>query len=176
MSQTQPFDRRAFLGAGLVSGTIGTALGLRAVLAHEGEDHGSTPAAATPGATPGATPEATPGATPEDEQTGGGGGHTHLVEMTDALVFEPASLMIRVGDTVTWHTVGAVPHTSTADPAEAVNPEESVSLPEGAEMWDSGIVNTGEEYSRTFTEPGQYTYFCIPHELAGMIGNLTVEE
>ncbi len=169
MSQTPQFDRRTFLGAGLVVSTAGAALGLRAVLAHEGEDHGSTPTAATPGATPSATPGATPAATPS-------AGATHLVEMNDQLRFDPEQLTIRVGDTVTWRTVGAIPHTSTADPDKANNPEEHVQLPEGAETWDSGIVSTDEEYSRTFDVPGEYTYFCIPHEAAGMIGYLTVEE
>ena len=30
-------------------------------------------------------------------------------------------------------------------------------------------------YSRRFDVPGRYTYFCIPHEAAGMIGEITVE-
>ena len=153
MSQTR-LDRRTLLSVG-ITGTAASALGLRAVLAHEGEGHGSTPAAATPGATPEA--------------------RTHLVEMNDELRFEPERLTLKVGDTVTWRTVGAVPHTSTADPDKAQNPEEHVQLPEGAETWDSGTVNTDEEYSRTFEVAGEYTYFCIPHEAAGMIGYLTVE-
>lgn len=167
MSQTRRFDRRQVLGAGLVS-SAGVALGLRAVLAHEGEDHGGTPAAATPGATPGATPAATPAATP--------GATSHVVEMNDQLRFDPERLTLRVGNTVVWRTVGAVPHTSTADPEKAMDPEEHVQLPEGAERWDSGLVNRNEEFERTFEVPGEYTYFCIPHEAAGMIGYLTVEE
>jgi len=171
MSQTRHFNRRTFLGTGLVVGTAGTALALRAVLAHERANHRATPAAGTPGATPGATPAAaaTPGATPAAAAT-------HLIEMTDELKFDPAELTLKVGDTVTWRTVGAAPHTSTCDPDEANNPEEHVQLPEGAETWNSGFVNTDEEFSRTFDVPGEYTYFCIPHEAAGMIGYLTVKE
>src|SRR5665811_1946177 len=64
MAHTQ-FDRRKLLAAGLAFGVTGTALGLRAVLAHEGEDHDGTPVASPAAqATPGATPAATPGATP----------------------------------------------------------------------------------------------------------------
>ncbi|HEV2129014.1 MAG TPA: cupredoxin domain-containing protein [Thermomicrobiales bacterium] len=65
MSQ-RTFDRRKLLGAGVIVGATGTALGFRAVLAnyHEDEEEatetvsietqavGSTPAAATPGASP----------------------------------------------------------------------------------------------------------------------------
>ncbi len=158
MSQTR-LDRRALLFVGTV-GTAASALGLRAVLADEGEDHAGTPAAATPGATPGASPEA----------------GTHLVEMTDELHFDPHHLTIRVGETVTWRTVGAVPHTSTCDPEKAQNPEEHVQLPEGAETWDSGTLEQGDEFERTFDVPGEYTYFCIPHEAQGMVAKLTVEE
>lgn len=126
----------------------------------------ATPAAATPGATPS-------GATPAGETAEG---ETHLVEMNDELEFVPERLTIRVGDTVTWRTVGAVPHTSTCDPEEAQNPEEHVQLPEGAEPWDSSTVAQGEEFSHTLEVPGEYTYFCIPHEANGMVGYLTVEE
>ncbi len=49
-------------------------------------------------------------------------------------------------------------------------------LPAGAEPWDSGTVNGGESWSYTFETPGEYTYFCIPHELAGMVASLTVTE
>lgn len=114
------------------------------------------------------TPGATPAGTPEAER--------HLVEMNDELLFVPEELTLRVGDTVVWRTVGAIPHTSTCDPELAENPEEHVQLPEGAETWDSGTVGEGEEYELTFEVPGEYTYFCIPHEGSGMIGYLTVEE
>ena len=96
--------------------------------------------------------------------------------MNDELHFDPHHLTIRVGDTVTWVTVGAIPHTSTCDPEKATNPEEHVQLPEGAATWDSGTVNQGEEFRHTFEVPGEYTYFCIPHEAAGMVASLTVEE
>lgn len=105
-----------------------------------------------------------------------GNGEEHIVEMNDQLRFDPDHLTIKVGDTVTWTTVGAIPHTATADPGKAQNPEEHVQLPEEADTWDSGNVAQGEEWSYTFEVPGDYTYFCIPHEAQGMIGTLTVEE
>jgi plastocyanin len=92
------------------------------------------------------------------------------------LQFNPDHLTIRVGDTVTWRNVSATSHTSTCDPEKATNPEEHVQLPEGAETWDSGLLGRGEEFQHTFEVPGEYTYFCIPHEAAGMVAGLTVEE
>lgn len=99
----------------------------------------------------------------------------HLVEMNDQLQYDPSQLTLRAGETVPWRTVGVTPHTSTGDPTEAQNPEEHVHLPPGAQPWNSGIVNQDEEFEQTFDVPGEYTYFCIPHEAAGMIGYLTVE-
>ena len=65
------------------------------------------------------------------------------------------------------------------------------SLPEGAEYWTSGgfdseeearanvadgLIAPGEEFSVTIDEPGEYRYFCIPHEADGMKGTLEVQE
>ena len=96
------------------------------------------------------------------------------IEMTGDLRFVPESLTIQAGDTVTWQNVSELPHTVTADPAEAQDGNH-VSLPESAETFNSGIIQAGESWSRTFDVPGEYTYFCIPHEGAGMVASLTVE-
>lgn len=160
-------DRRALLSVGAI-GVAASALGLRAGFAYE--DHG------TPEASPGASPMASLGASPMASPSAAG---DHVVEMTDklqGLQFDPDHLTIRVGDTVTWRNVSATSHTSTCDPEKANNPEEHVQLPEGAETWDSGLLNTDEEFSHTFEVAGEYTYFCIPHEANGMVANLTVEE
>ena len=101
-------------------------------------------------------------------------GDTVVVTMTNALVYEPAELRIRAGQTVLWRNTSQIAHTVTADPERAAA-EESVRLPNGAEPFDSGDMAPGAEFSRTFTVAGAYTYFCVPHELAGMVGTLTVE-
>ena len=110
----------------------------------------------------------------------GGGGTT--VDMTDDLTFEPATLSVAVGDTVTWRTVGSVGHTVTAYEAE---------LPSGAAYFASGgfeseaearraypdgNVPGGDSYEHTFETPGTYPYFCIPHERTGMKGTIEVAE
>ncbi len=71
------------------------------------------------------------------------------------------------------NTSAAVEHTATCDPAEASNPD-NVSLPANATAWDSGVVPAGGQFSHTFTVAGQYRYFCIPHELQGMLGTINV--
>ncbi len=109
-------------------------------------------------------------------QQAGGAAQTHVVEMNLQLQFVPAQLTVNVGDTVTWRTVGPIPHSSTCDPALAANPAQSVALPEGGDTWNSGDVGDGQEFSHTFEVPGDYTYFCIPHEAAGMIASVTVQE
>lgn len=100
---------------------------------------------------------------------------THEVQMNDELTFVPDKLTIRAGDTVTWRTTGAAAHTATADTTKAADPAH-VKLPAGAQAWDSGAISDGQSWSYTFDTPGEYAYFCIPHEAAGMIGYLTVGE
>jgi plastocyanin len=96
-----------------------------------------------------------------------------VVEMNE-LKYAPARLTIKAGDTVTWRNTDGMAHTVTDDPTKARN-KESARLPVGAEPWDSGVVEAGQSWSRRFDTPGEYTYFCIPHELAGMVATLTVE-
>jgi len=101
------------------------------------------------------------------------------VQMTDQFRFSPADLTIAAGQTVTWINDSAMPHTATDDPAQnpvaSAHPEYA-QLPDGAEPWDSGMLQPGESYSYTFTTPGTYHYFCLPHVLSGMLGTITVED
>lgn len=97
-----------------------------------------------------------------------------VVEMTDTLRYAPEEAHVHVGDTVQWTNPSQAMHTVTADASLADEPETSVRLPEGAEPFDSGEIDPGESWSRTFDVEGRYVYFCIPHELAGMVGTLVV--
>jgi plastocyanin len=95
------------------------------------------------------------------------------VQLIDTLRFEPASLTVTRGTTVTWRNTGQVVHTVTDDPAKAANPVDA-QLPSGAQPWDSGNLNPGQTFSHTFDVPGTYKYFCQPHEAAGMLGTINV--
>jgi plastocyanin len=123
----------------------------------------------------------------EDGGGEGGGGTTHTVNMTDGLKFEPDSLTVAAGDTVVWENVGGIGHSVTAYENE---------IPDGATYWasggfdseqaardaysagdpDSGDVAGGESYEHTFETTGTHGYFCIPHEAAGMKGEIEVVE
>ena len=96
-----------------------------------------------------------------------------VVDMTAALTFAPATVQVQSGGTVVWTNGSSMPHTVTADPDLAANPA-SVTLPAGAEPFASPLIGAGGSYSRTFTVPGTYRYFCQPHEGAGMIGVVEV--
>ncbi len=111
----------------------------------------------------------------------------HTVNMTDGLNFEPASITVAPGDTVVWENTGSIGHSVTAYEDD---------IPEEAEYWasggfdsedaargaytagdpDSGDVPGGESYEHTFEVTGTYEYFCIPHESAGMLGTVEVQE
>lgn len=96
------------------------------------------------------------------------------VKMTDTPpVYVPAKLTVKSGDTVKWTNNAQTLHTVTADAAKAVD-KSDVQLPKGVAPFDSGFMMPGNNFSYTFKTPGQYKYFCIPHEKDGMIGYVTV--
>lgn len=120
----------------------------------------NAPAESTP-ATANATSEVTSGP------------HRVVIRMLDDMTFDPPVARITVGDTVVWVNDGAVPHTTTADPSAAGNPD-NVLLPQGAATWDSKFLNSGETFRQVVTVVGDYTYLCTLHEAAGMVGRLEV--
>ena len=107
---------------------------------------------------------------------------THTVDMTDGLVFDPDGLTIAPGDTVVWETVGSVGHSVTAYEEEI--PDDAEYFASGGfdaedaarNAYPDGDVPGGETFEHTFEVEGEYGYFCIPHESAGMVATLTVQE
>jgi plastocyanin len=68
--------------------------------------------------------------------------------------FRPGRLEIDAGTTVVWEWSGVSPHTVTAR--------------DGA--FDSGILQTGASWSRTFDDPGRYAYYCTLHpDMTGVV-------
>ncbi len=65
--------------------------------------------------------------------------------------FVPKEVTIKAGDTVKWIIEGTY-HSSTSGPD--CNPDGK---------WDSGILVSGDMFTREFKETGTYPYFCIPH-------------
>ncbi len=87
------------------------------------------------------------------------GGDT--VQMVDNQ-FQPQTMTVPVGTTVTWTNVGNSAHTATSDTG----------------VFDTGTVNPGQSGSFTFDQPGTYPYFCRFHGApsgGGMVGTIIVE-
>lgn len=74
--------------------------------------------------------------------------------------FQPATLTILAGTTVTWTNRDGPAHTTTSDGI-------------GAMSWDSSALTQGQSYSVTFTHPGTFTYHCSFHPL--MMGTVVVQ-
>lgn len=70
--------------------------------------------------------------------------------------FQPASLTVKIGATVTWTNTGAAPHTVTAD----------------AGSFDSGTIPPGGTFSQEFTAAGTFAYHCNIHR--SMTATVTV--
>ncbi|MGH7923392.1 MAG: cupredoxin domain-containing protein [Candidatus Binatus sp.] len=99
-----------------------------------------------------------------------------VVKMADKEPFySPGKLAIKVGDTVKWVNDGQTVHDVSTTPAMAQNPKDT-SMPKGAAPFDSGFIPPGGEFSHTFTVPGTYRYFCLPHEKEGMVGVVIVKK
>ena len=73
-------------------------------------------------------------------------GATQEVGMGDSF-FEPRTLTIAAGTTVTWTNGGKMPHTVTAADGR----------------FASGNMDSGDTFSHTFAEPGTYQYYCEYH-------------
>ncbi|MHB1377132.1 MAG: cupredoxin domain-containing protein [Candidatus Humimicrobiaceae bacterium] len=76
--------------------------------------------------------------------TTGAGGQAVLIKSN---AFDPASLTIKVGDTVTWTNNDSYAHTVTSD--------------NGA--FDSGSMAGGGTFSFTFKTAGTFSYHCSIH-------------
>ena len=61
--------------------------------------------------------------------------------------FDPQTVVVSPGQTVTWVNDAAVPHTSTARRGR----------------WDSGAIRPGQTFRRTFRRAGTYAYVCSIH-------------
>lgn len=86
--------------------------------------------------------------------------------------FDPIGIFIEPGQTIRWILDSSV-HTTTA--YHPNNSKHSLRIPKAAVPWDSGyLVNPGEHFDITLTVEGVYDYYCLPHEMAGMVGRIIV--
>ncbi|MCZ7583599.1 MAG: plastocyanin/azurin family copper-binding protein [Deltaproteobacteria bacterium] len=64
----------------------------------------------------------------------------------------PDPVTIGQGGTVRWTNNDSVPHSTTSGQPDN---------PDG--LWDSGLLDPGDTYSRTFDSAGTYIYYCKAH-------------
>jgi plastocyanin len=114
-----------------------------------------------------ATTTGTTGNTTGTGTTGGeGGGGTSVsivpgsASLTDT-AFQPNPVQVSVGTTVTWTNNDAQPHTATSG---------QNATPDGT--FDSGIMAPQGTFEHTFTEAGEFPYFCLLHP--NMVGTVSV--
>jgi LPXTG-motif cell wall-anchored protein len=77
--------------------------------------------------------------------------------------FDPKTISVNVGDTITWTNEGPAPHTVTADDGS----------------FESGNMDKGATFSHTFDKAGTFAYFCKYHGSkggAGMAASIAVAE
>ncbi|MCH9657861.1 cupredoxin domain-containing protein [archaeon] len=78
------------------------------------------------------------------------------------IYYDPEIIDVAIGTTIAWDNQDSTVHTVT-----------SGDVPEADGMFDSEMMAAGDIYEYTFTEPGNYNYFCIYHPW--MIGTVNVE-
>jgi plastocyanin len=100
-------------------------------------------AAARPDTTPVVPPTA--GRTPARRPSGARPTVVNVVLRNTAFV--PGRVQITAGSTVVWRNDDQLIHSVTAND----------------KSFDSGLLQPGKTYRRTFDRPGQYPYYCLPH-------------
>jgi plastocyanin len=81
----------------------------------------------------------------------------------EGYLYEPDTIQVNAGDTVTWTNTDDALHTVTSGSGTDENM--------GAEF-DSGMMSTGKTFEHTFGTTGEFPYFCIIHP--DMVGNVLV--
>jgi plastocyanin len=88
--------------------------------------------------------------------TGGTGGPGANQVFIQGMAFNPASITVTAGTTITWTNKDAVAHTVTSD----------------SNAFNSGTVASGATFSFTFATAGSYSYHCAIHP--SMVASVTV--
>ncbi len=94
---------------------------------------------------------------------------TVTVKMGSAkgLVFDPANVTVKPGDTIKWVVGNLPPHNVVFDTKDKAL---------DAKLSHKALANSGsfEVIIPSDIPAGTYTYFCLPHRGAGMVGKVTV--
>ncbi|MBI4789253.1 MAG: LysM peptidoglycan-binding domain-containing protein [Chloroflexi bacterium] len=110
------------------------------------------------------TPTVTPTATATITGTTGGACTGTCPVVMRNLAYEPQSLTVTAGSTVTWLNIDTVTHTVTAGTPGNITPN----------SFRSSQLGTNQTYNFTFNTAGTYQYFCEIHG-AQMTGTIIVQ-
>ena len=119
--------------------------------------------------------ETAPAATTGAPVTPDAGGQVHEVSMVTTQggasgEFQPKTLNVKKGDVIRWTMAdGVVMHNVSFTSADA-NPA-GVTLPADSPF----LTQQGQTFEyKVDLAPGTYNYVCVPHEMMGMVGSITV--
>ena len=101
-----------------------------------------------------ATTTATAPATTEAPATTGSRGASVTISN---FTFNPSSLTVAAGTSVTFTNGDGPSHTTTSD----------------NDVWDSGVLASGDEFEVVFADPGTFAYHCSIHP--SMTATVTIE-
>ena len=76
----------------------------------------------------------------------------------DNFTFQPAEIKVHVGDVIEWENEDDIPHTVTHSEF----------------AFHSEALDTGDRFKFTFTDKGEFTYFCSLHP--HMVGKVIVQD
>ncbi len=114
--------------------------------------------------------------------SGGAGVSGDAVGMAPGHRFDPETLRVTAGATVTFVNESPEAHTVTAY-EERIPPAADYFSSGGRDGEEAarddvgaGLIKEDATYEVTFEVAGTYEYFCIPHEDDGMTGTIVVEE
>ncbi|XP_078441813.1 plastocyanin-like [Wolffia australiana] len=88
------------------------------------------------------------------------------------LAFVPSKFSVKAGEEIVFKNNAGFPHNVIFDEDE---------IPEGVKvsaisMDEESLLNApGETYTVKLSEKGTYSFYCSPHQGAGMVGQVTVE-
>jgi len=88
--------------------------------------------------------------------TGGSGGPGTNEVFIQGMAFNPASITVTAGTTITWTNKDAIGHTVTSN----------------TKLFNSGTLQQGGTFSFTFPTAGTFSYYCTIHP--SMVASVTV--
>jgi plastocyanin len=103
---------------------------------------------------------------------------TEIIEMSgttrgEHVWFRPQGLAVPPGTTLHFiNRDSGNSHTTTAYHPDLYGRPRRI--PDGASPWDSGFLLPEETFEVTLEQSGVYDFYCLPHEMAGMVGRIVV--